>query len=59
LIGLVGGLFYHFTSELVLHLKIDDPLDAFSVHYGAGVWGLLAVGFFDKSTGLVYGHGFN
>ena len=54
IIGLVGGLVYIGFSELVLKLKVDDPLDAFAVHYGAGLWGVLCVGLFDLDQGLFY-----
>jgi len=58
LIGAIGGYFYILASKLMVKLKIDDPLDAFAVHCGAGFWGVLAVGIFDADIGLVYGHGF-
>ena len=32
LIGVFGGIVYMIGSRLELRLKIDDPLDAFSVH---------------------------
>jgi len=57
LIGAIGGLCYHGFSNLMVKLEIDDPLDAFAVHCGAGLWGVLSVGIFDKDFGLLYGHG--
>jgi len=44
-------------SRLLLKLKIDDPLDAFAVHGGGGIWGLISIGFFAKDQGIFYGHG--
>ncbi|KAK0396553.1 hypothetical protein QR680_001764 [Steinernema hermaphroditum] len=41
--GTGAGLMYLGLSELMLKLKIDDPLDAFAVHAGGGFWGLFAV----------------
>ena len=51
------GFIYHWISrrikymlgfsEMVTKVKVDDPLDAFAVHYGAGLWGVLSVGLFD------------
>merc|ERR1712187_654187 len=35
-----------FSSALIKKLRIDDPLDAFSVHGACGVWGVVATGFF-------------
>ena len=54
LIGVIGGIAFGFCSELVFHLGIDDPLDAFAVHYGGGLWGVVAVCFFAKDTGVFY-----
>jgi len=44
--GLIGGMVYYGFHRLLLALKIDDPLDASSVHGACGIWGVLAVGFF-------------
>jgi Amt family ammonium transporter len=47
LIGLVAGVLVAYLVEaLELHLLIDDPGGAISVHAGAGLWGLLAFAFF-------------
>ena len=47
LVGSVGGLVYLGVSHLtLLVLKVDDPLDAFAVHGGCGLWGLLAASLF-------------
>merc|ERR1712000_299811 len=45
-IGLIGGLVYSISSILLKKLRIDDPLDAFSVHGACGIWGVVATGFF-------------
>jgi ammonium transporter, Amt family len=42
-IGIGAGLLYMAFSSLALKLKIDDPLDAFAVHFGGGLWGLISV----------------
>ena len=55
IIGLIGGLVYICFSLLMEVLKIDDPLDAFAVHGGAGLWGVIALGFFHNQDGLFYG----
>jgi len=45
-IGFLGGLLYSFSSWLLKTMRIDDPLDAFSVHGACGIWGVIATGFF-------------
>ena len=46
-IGLIaGGLVTGAVELLELRLSVDDPGGAISVHAVAGIWGLLAVGFF-------------
>lgn len=45
-IGLIGGGIYCLSSWLLKVMRIDDPIDAFSVHGACGIWGVLAVGIF-------------
>mmetsp|Transcript_17549 Transcript_17549/g.35415 ORF Transcript_17549/g.35415 Transcript_17549/m.35415 type:complete len:509 (+) Transcript_17549:98-1624(+) len=59
MIGLIGSAFYiaaHYTLDLC---KIDDPLDAFSVHGASGVWGCLAVGIFATRSNIKRAYGFD
>ncbi|XP_059082063.1 putative ammonium transporter 1 [Tigriopus californicus] len=42
LAGAVGGLIYIVIAQLVIKLKIDDPIEAVAVHGGGGAWGLIA-----------------
>jgi len=58
-IGLVGGLIYQGSSMLQQKLKIDDPVDASSVHGAAGIWGVLAAGIFDWGAGFDHFHGWS
>ena len=51
-IGFFGGIVYCFGCKLVLVLGVDDPLEASSVHGACGMWGLIAVGIFDKTSGI-------
>lgn len=45
--GLVAGVLVTYMIEIAeLHLRVDDPGGAVSVHAGAGIWGLVAVGLF-------------
>jgi ammonium transporter, Amt family len=45
--GLVAGVLVTYMIEIAeLRLQVDDPGGAVSVHAGAGLWGLIAVGLF-------------
>jgi Amt family ammonium transporter len=57
LIGIIGGFVYQGSSMLVQKLKIDDVVDAFSVHGATGFWGLLALGFFGNPADGIGGNG--
>jgi Amt family ammonium transporter len=51
-IGGVAGLFTPLLVELFeLALSVDDPSGAITVHGAAGLWGLLAAGFFAPQEG--------
>merc|ERR1712048_32879 len=39
--GILGGFTMWWAGNLIKKLCVDDPLDAFAVHYGGGVVGLL------------------
>jgi ammonium transporter, Amt family len=52
LIGLVSGALIVYSVEwLELHLTVDDPGGAISVHALGGIWGLLAAGLFATEQG--------
>ena len=53
-IGAIGGCVYRLISRLLTRLKIDDPIDAVPVHFGAGLTGLLCQPIFNYGTGIVY-----
>lgn len=46
LAGFIGGLITVMGSKLLQRLKLDDVVDAVSVHGFCGVWGTLAAGLF-------------
>jgi Amt family ammonium transporter len=49
IIGLLAGVLVTYSIEwLELHLSIDDPGGAISVHALGGLWGLLAAGWFAR-----------
>jgi Amt family ammonium transporter len=56
-IGVMAGFIYFGYTKLFVKCKMDDPIDAIAVHMGTGMWGAIAVGIFDQSTGFLYGHG--
>jgi Amt family ammonium transporter len=75
LIGAIAGAIVPLVTDLLEHLRIDDPIGAVPVHFACGVWGTLSVGLFatgqfgapgpdgadlsTRVTGLFYGGGLN
>ncbi|RAZ67905.1 ammonium transporter [Planococcus maitriensis] len=58
LIGLIAGIIMTEAVHLLdTKIRVDDPVGAVSVHGIAGIWGTLAIGFFDVNGGLLYGGG--
>lgn len=57
-IGIVAGVLVTYMVEIAeLRLQVDDPGGAVSVHAGAGLWGLIALGLFGHfSDGTRGGH---
>jgi Amt family ammonium transporter len=57
-IGMIAGVLVTYMIEIAeLRLQVDDPGGAVSVHAGAGIWGLVAVGLFGHfSEGTRAGH---
>lgn len=53
IIALLGTFFYSLGSKLLLRFEVDDPQEAFLIFGVQGYWAALAVGFFDKNTGLI------
>jgi len=53
-IGGVSGVIYTSTVTLLARLEIDDPLQVSQIHGFCGLWGVLAVGIFDKDSGLLH-----
>eukprot|EP00747_Dinoflagellata_sp_TGD_P204132 gnl/TRDRNA2_/TRDRNA2_77792_c2_seq1.p1 gnl/TRDRNA2_/TRDRNA2_77792_c2~~gnl/TRDRNA2_/TRDRNA2_77792_c2_seq1.p1 ORF type:complete len:194 (+),score=25.73 gnl/TRDRNA2_/TRDRNA2_77792_c2_seq1:1-582(+) len=54
-IGFIGGFVYMGASLGIKRLQIDDPVDAFAVHGACGIWGVMAVAFFNNGAGVFYG----
>eukprot|EP00966_Prymnesium_polylepis_P159404 3684062-Prymnesium_polylepis.1 len=62
IMGFIGGCIYLASSKTVLYIcKVDDPLDAFSVHGACGFWGVISNGLFAAGLrgykGAFYGDG--
>ena len=52
-IGFIAGFWYIFSCRLMIHLKVDDPVNASQIHLFCGILGVLAVGIFDETKGLI------
>lgn len=50
LVGLIGGVIVLIGSSTLKACKVDDVVDAISVHGFAGVWGTLAAGMFVEGS---------
>eukprot|EP00954_Amorphochlora_amoebiformis_P030332 1394490-Amorphochlora_amoeboformis.AAC.1 len=59
MIGLIGSFVYIGFSNLIKMLGVDDPLDAFPVHGGCGMWGVLSVGIFATRSNISRTYGFD
>jgi Amt family ammonium transporter len=55
--GIIGGWTYIFFSNLLVKLRIDDAVDAIPVHFGCGMWGCIAVGFFAEPERVIKAYG--
>ncbi len=51
-IGAIGGVIVVFTVPLLDRLKIDDVVGAIPVHLFAGIWGTIAVVFYNGDASL-------
>jgi hypothetical protein len=54
IIGVVSCVVYALSRRLLLRLRIDDPMEAASVHGFVGTWGLLASGIFCTDANVAY-----
>ena len=53
-IGIIATFFLTLSSKMLIKYRIDDPIGFFQIFGFSGLWGCLAVGFFDRDTGLVF-----
>ncbi len=56
IIGIVSCLVYACARRLLVRLRIDDPMEAASVHGFVGTWGLLSAGIFCTDSNVAYVH---
>jgi Amt family ammonium transporter len=61
-IGLIGGVIVVVGTDLIEHVRVDDPIGAVAVHGMCGIWGTWAVGLFatgqwNDVEGLFWGGG--
>ncbi|MEM9031104.1 MAG: ammonium transporter [Pseudomonadota bacterium] len=52
-IGAIGGVIVVFTVPMLDKLKIDDVVGAIPVHLFAGIWGTIAVVFYNSDASIV------
>ncbi|MDF1726538.1 MAG: ammonium transporter [Sulfitobacter sp.] len=52
-IGAIGGLIVVFAVPMLDRMKIDDVVGAIPVHLFAGIWGTIAVVFYNSETNIV------
>ena len=57
LIGFLGAFIYIGASNLMVYMKIDDPLDAIAIHGVCGMWGCLAAGLFASQQDVENSYG--
>lgn len=57
IIGIISAFIYISYSNILVWLKIDDPLDASSVHLWCGSWWLVALWWFHEEKGILFGWG--
>lgn len=55
IIGCGGGVVLAVVSDLLVKYRVDDPLDATTVHGACGFWGIMSVGLFSQDSGVFYG----
>jgi len=48
IIGMIGCIVYLVLQWIVPRLKVDDPLETTAVHFGGGLWGVIAPPLFVK-----------
>jgi hypothetical protein len=53
-IGIISCIVYASSRCLLVRLRIDDPMEAASVHGFVGTWGLLAAGIFCTDSNVAY-----
>src|SRR5690242_12128726 len=56
IIGIGAGIVSNLTLELLLKLRLDDPVGAVPVHLACGIWGTLCVGLFGDVSMFPEGH---
>jgi ammonia channel protein AmtB len=56
-VGIVSGILYLWSSDLLIQLKLDDVVDAVPVHLVNGLWGLLAAGLLSEPERMLQAYG--
>ena len=54
LVGMIAAASQLMWAKLLVRLRVDDAVDAVSVHLGAGIWGIIARPLLERQTGVMY-----
>lgn len=54
IVGIFSAIFFVLAGKLFHRFKIDDPCSSSLVHGISGFWGIISVGIFEKTDGLIY-----
>ncbi|KAL5246906.1 hypothetical protein ACHWQZ_G018946 [Mnemiopsis leidyi] len=57
LTGIIGGIIYFASAQLLVYIRVDDVVEASPVHFFCGIWGTMAAGLFAKPENVEMSYG--
>lgn len=54
IVGIISAIIYMLTGKIFHRFKIDDTCSSSVIHGIQGFWGVISVGIFEKTRGLIY-----
>ena len=54
IIAILGSVLQEGFRRLLRKFDIDDPMDSISTHGVCGFWSVIALGFFDRTDGIIF-----